>query len=94
MYSDDMLHKSTVTIALFLLVGVCFAMSFVFLAPRDMVSNEPVYSDDYSLHYSNALAARTFGAAGVAAGGMTRIFWLDIRVARLRMPIIRPGSCL
>ena len=60
MYSDDMLHKSTVTIALFLLVGVCFAMSFVFLAPRDMVSNEPVYSDDYSLHYSNALAARTF----------------------------------
>ena len=35
-------------------------MSFVFLAPRDMVSNEPVYSDDYALHYSNALAARTF----------------------------------
>ena len=60
MYSDGMLHKSTVSIALILLVGVCFAMSFVFLAPRDMVSNEPIYSDDYALHYSNALAARTF----------------------------------
>lgn len=60
MYTDDMLHRRTVNISLFLLVGVCCAMSLVFLAPSDMVSNEPVYSDDYALHYSNALATRTF----------------------------------
>jgi hypothetical protein len=55
-----MVHKRTVAIALFSLIVACCAMSFVFFAPRDMVSNTPVYSDDYAMHYSNALAAQTF----------------------------------
>ena len=66
-----MLKKRTVNIVLFLLVGLCLAMSLVFLSPRDMVSNEPVYSDDYALHYSNALAARTFWS------GWTRCWGYD-----------------
>lgn len=35
-------------------------MSSVYLAPRDMASREPILSDDYALHYSNARAAGNF----------------------------------
>ncbi len=55
-----MVDKKTIIISLLLLSAACVGMSFVFFAPRDMLSGEPVYSDDYSLHFSTALAARTF----------------------------------
>jgi len=55
-----MINKPKVAVALFVLLAACVVMSFVFFAPRDIMSDMPVYSDDYSLHYSCALAARTF----------------------------------
>jgi hypothetical protein len=54
------MHDRVIKGFLILLVALCCVMSFLFLKPRDMVANKAVYSDDYSLHYSNALAARTF----------------------------------
>ncbi|MBM4309954.1 MAG: hypothetical protein FJ119_03265 [Deltaproteobacteria bacterium] len=53
-------NKKKIIIALLFLLVTCAALICVFFSPRDMLSAEPVYSDDYTLHYSSALAARTF----------------------------------
>jgi len=47
----------------FMLLGI-FALSAIlivpFLHPRDILSDHPIYSDDYSMHFSNCLAAKHF----------------------------------
>ena len=45
---------------LFLLLALSLLLTTVFFRPADIFSNSPIYTDDYSMHYSNCLAAKRF----------------------------------
>ena len=50
-------QSKIVLIAIFLLSTLLIT---VFLRPSDIISDTPIYTDDYSLHYSECLSAQQF----------------------------------
>jgi len=59
---------------LILLLAISLILTTVFFRPVDIVSNSPIYSDDYSMHYSNCLAAKRFWKQSLRCWGYDPFF--------------------
>ncbi len=57
--TDTSSSKKT-ALVLFSIFLLSLVLTTVFFAPSDIISTDPVYSDDYAMHYANCLAAKQF----------------------------------
>jgi hypothetical protein len=54
------MNKLLSRIILFVIIALSSGLITIFLRPADIISNAPIYTDDYSLHLAECLSARRF----------------------------------